>query len=253
MDAILRSMGLDAYQRTALWQPAILTIAPLLVTILLWEAAAAKLLQLAASVTIAVPILAIIMQYGRRRGRQVQARMAARLGGMPSAVALRHRDQYFPSALTMRHHAAAKKHGFRMPTPEQEAADPGAADDVYRAIAAWAPDQMRDTKKFALLHVENRNYGFRRNLLGLKPLAIGLTALAIPLDGALTYLGRADQTHMIAGLILGALLLAWLLFLILAINEEFVEDVSWAYAARQLGALEQLPVKQSAKKQSQPA
>jgi len=243
VDRILRTLGLDAYQRAAHWQPAILTIAPFTVTAVVWGAAAAKLLMAAATAVITAPLLVVLMQFGRSRGRAVQRRMVDRLGALPSALALRHGDRHHPSALTERYHAALRRHGFVMPASDEEAAAPAAADDVYRAVVAWLPEQMRDAKKFSLLHSENRSYGFRRNLLGLKPLALAITVLSLAADGVLTYFVRGDEGHLIVGALLGALIASWLGFLTFAVRESFVEDASWAYADRQLAGIEALPVK----------
>ena len=66
------------------------------------------------------------------------------------------------------------------PTAEDERADPRRANDFYLTANAWLRDRTRDTRSYGILFGENVTYGFRRNLLGLKPvgLLINLIVLA---------------------------------------------------------------------------
>jgi len=53
----------------------------------------------------------------------------------------------------------------RPPAPEQEAADPEAADGFYTRAGNWLRENTRSKKKFDILFNENVTYGYRRNLL----------------------------------------------------------------------------------------
>jgi hypothetical protein len=74
-----------------------------------------------------------------------------------------------------RHHAffAHNVALFVVPTEQQEVADPKAADAMYASAVKWLQERCRG-KAFPLVEKENAEYGFRRNLRGLRP--IGLTA-----------------------------------------------------------------------------
>lgn len=58
------------------------------------------------------------------------------------------------------------------PTAEDEQLRPQHANDFYRSANAWLREESRDHSTFSLLFSENVTYGFRRNLLGLKPTAL---------------------------------------------------------------------------------
>jgi hypothetical protein len=69
---------------------------------------------------------------------------------------------------------ASRIEGLSMPDRDQESTDPAAADQAYSSASRWLLTQTRDTKKFYILFQENMSYGFRRNLLGLKGLAVAI-------------------------------------------------------------------------------
>ena len=53
-------------------------------------------------------------------------------GGMPTTIALRHRDTFLDSISKQRYHAViVAKLGIVMPTVQEEIADPAKADDIY--------------------------------------------------------------------------------------------------------------------------
>jgi len=95
-----------------------------------------------------------------------------RRGGQPSLLFLRHRDKSINAPTKQRYHALLRSRGLPVSTKEEEAADPTAADGLYQSAIDWLLEQTRDTRKFSLLLNENIDYGFRRNLLGLKPIAL---------------------------------------------------------------------------------
>ena len=68
-----------------------------------------------------------------------------------------------------------------MPSAAEEEADPQAADARYDDALADVRQRTRDREQFPLVFEENANYGFRRNMLGLRPwgLAVSLVSLAV--------------------------------------------------------------------------
>ena len=68
--------------------------------------------------------------------------------------------------------------GQALPTEEEEAQNPAGADQLYEAAVSFLREATRDTSKFPLVFAENVNYGFRRNLWGLKPYGLAFAILA---------------------------------------------------------------------------
>ena len=68
-----------------------------------------------------------------------------------------------------------------LPDANEEANDPDDADRRYEEAVGALRDRTRDTQRFRLVFEENKEYGFRRNALGIRPfgLAIALCVLAL--------------------------------------------------------------------------
>jgi hypothetical protein len=167
--------------------------------------------------------------------------MTNKRGGLASTRALRHGDPMIAQPSRARYHAFLGSCGLIMPSVEEQAADPDAADECYRAAADWLREQTRDQKKFEMLHGENRAYGFRRNLLGLRPFGLALTGLSLVGDVVALYFGRVqNQTHEFAGIMLAVLLMAGGIVWLFVVTEAFVEDASRSYTERLLATCDQL-------------
>lgn len=229
MDPIGKVLGLDQYERAARLYPALIAVAPASATIVLWAPEASALVRGTIGVVATAALTLLLMRYGRAKGRAVQERMVARDGGLGSTIALRHRDGTLATATKERYHAFLRSKGLVIPDRAQEDADPVAADDRYRSAADWLRTQTRDPGRFALLQAENRDYGFRRNLLGLKPLGLGVTLLALCADIVLLLTSSGNGTHEVAAIILAVALAAAALAWVFLVTIDFVADASRSY------------------------
>jgi hypothetical protein len=103
-------------------------------------------------------------------------------------------------------------------------------------------EQTRNKKKFDLLAAENIDYGFKRNLLGLRPIAWPILALAFAANLALgwrAWTGRWDVSTVTAlgvGLVLALSAGAWLW-----VNADLVQQASDTFARRLLSSCDALP------------
>ena len=123
--------------------------------------------------------LFLLAQLGRDRGKAIEPRLYSAWGGKPSVAMLRHRDSRIDRHTKGRWHTylASRVPGLILATAAEEAQRPAEADDGYESATMWLLTQTRDPVRFQLLQAENRNYGFRRNMLGLKPCALGSDAI----------------------------------------------------------------------------
>ncbi|ESZ26111.1 hypothetical protein X733_30080 [Mesorhizobium sp. L2C067A000] len=165
----------DGYGRQARLFPGLLTIFPPLLAVMAWfpwlivSSVAATLLTIATS----CGLLYALGSWARTKGRRIEPGLRKRWGGWPTTILLRH-----TSDLDV--HTRQRYHTFlgsavpnlpAFPTAAQEAADPGAANAIYDSAVVWLKERARG-KEFAMVNRENAQYGFRRNLLGLKPIGI---------------------------------------------------------------------------------
>jgi hypothetical protein len=169
-------IGLDAYTTRARLAPAALAALPALALLgggLLAPSQAARL-----GTTTVAAVLLLASQLSRDAGRRLQPGLWESWGGPPTVTRLRHRgasDARRVERLLGRVEAAL---GARLPTESEESADPDRADAEYEDAVADLRNRTRDRSRFPLVFEEYANYGFRRNLLGLRAWAIAV-ALAV--------------------------------------------------------------------------
>ncbi|QRM35455.1 hypothetical protein [Microvirga sp. VF16] len=125
-------------------------------------------------------MLFVLSDVARRRGKKIEPEIEARMGGRPSITMLRHDSgQMDPKTRDRYVMFLAGKLNEKAPTKGQQRANPEAADAFYVCCGAWLREHTRDTKKFHILFGENITYGFRHNLLGMKPIALVLNILTV--------------------------------------------------------------------------
>ena len=124
---------------------------------------------------------AVVAQLGRERGRKKEPDLWQSWGGAPTTRLLRHRrtpdDIVMGPALRQQ---VEEWIGYPLPNKQEEEACPAGADTKYKEAVRSLIEATRDTTKFPLVFAENANYGFRRNLWGLRPIGMP-TAVAITL------------------------------------------------------------------------
>jgi hypothetical protein len=234
--SISNALSFDRYSRNARLKPALFVLLPLFVTIAVWLPRVWTLIGGLTTLLTACGSTLLLGEIARYLGRGVEKRMIAANGGKFTTIFLRHRDSTISSATKSNYHALLKKKAKRgMPTRAAEEADPEGADDLYRGAVDWLLEATRSEKRFPLVRAENIYYGFRRNLLGLKGIALLLLTTCIALSAWLTSRAlHVDETRFWAGCILCFALCgdaaAWLLI----IRMPFVEDAGHTYAIRLL-------------------
>ena len=152
---------------------------------------------------------------GRERGKRLEPGLYRSWGGGRSTAALRCRAGENPDVATLRARrlrAEALLRAEPLPSEADELGDPQAADAVYdRAVKAM----LQKTRGNPTVENANRRYGFARNSLGLKPIAlvVGLLGLALCLL-KLDWLrsGIGEDAYAAGGLALVLFLLYWQLF-----------------------------------------
>ncbi|MCU7936850.1 MAG: hypothetical protein KZQ99_18585 [Candidatus Thiodiazotropha sp. (ex Dulcina madagascariensis)] len=164
----------DPYNRRARLQPALFTMLPvLLVGLLLYpdvETRAATFLSILAYFGGSI----LLTQLGRERGKKIEHELYDTWGGKPSVALVRHRDKRLNSLTKLRYRRFLQENvpHFELPSREDEGENPTAADDMYQAATDWLLSKTRDKAKYHLIFEENMNYGYRRNLYALKPIAL---------------------------------------------------------------------------------
>lgn len=233
--------GVDLYALRARVAPATLAAAPALslgVTALPLLPGAQKLWAL-----VAVGVTTYAALVARRAGNRVQPMLWDAWGGVPTTVRLR----FLTAGSTLevsRRHANVERvlgGGLVLPDAQTEALDPAAADAEYEAAMKRLIARLRNQPEHRLLNIENKNFGYARNLLGLRPLgrccALATLLLTLGSTAALSWRSGWEAALPLAlPLVVSVVaLMLWRL-----VDPDFVRPAAEAYADRVVDALETL-------------
>jgi len=222
----------DAYSLRARLFPAIIAAAPALSALALlisWKSFG--LSNLVATLGLLVLLFAIA-DLSRSRGKAIEGKLYAEHGGIPSITLFRRNDMTLDAASKDRYREfLAGKLGVAVPTIHEENADQSVADAFYSQCGNWLRQNTRDTKKFSILFNENVTYGFRRNLLGVKVLALCLNIIVVALCAFILWrtswaidTPMGDKTTVV--LVVAA---AHAAYMLLAVSHTAVSDAAKAY------------------------
>jgi hypothetical protein len=199
----------DGYSLRARVYPALLASLPILTTVLLlWPSLGLNAIW---SAIIAAGGSFFLSNYARSRGKRLEAKLVGSWNGLPTTHMLRYSEIDNPSLFRRRRRALEALYGEPLPTEAEEAADPVAADGRYIAAVKVLAARARDNKaNYPRVHEENTHYGFRRNLLGLKPEALVVLAVmtAAAVVAAVLRLHSQDLVAIGVDLVLAG---AWML------------------------------------------
>ena len=123
---------------------------------------------------------AIAAQVGRGPGKKKEAALWESWHGAPTTRLLRHR--HIPGDITLAsglRRQVEQWTGNPLPTEQEELADPAWADTKYEEATNALREATRDKVRFPLVFAENVNYGFRRNLWGLKPIGASVSVALV--------------------------------------------------------------------------
>lgn len=236
----------DAFDRQTRLYPALLLIAPVVVTGVAMFSAQLSVLQSLGASFMGFGGAFLLTQLARDAGKQGEKALFEMWGGMPSIAILRHCDTRFDAITKARYHKklAGLVKEAKAPTVEQEKVDPAAADLVYSAWSNYLRVSTRDTKKFNLLFHENVSYGYRRNVWGLRSFGITVSlfsGIACGIRLYVTYQSRGSLDVALAG---GAAFAAVLFLLwVFRFTSSWVRMPADAYAERLAESAETLGAK----------
>lgn len=233
----------DRYNRNARLYPALLVIMPVAICTMLLARIEISWVNSVYAGLAAVGVTYLLAQLARDPGKKREKQLFVQWGGMPSVTILRHEDTRIDSITKRRYHQrlCTLVGGTTAPTLEGERADPAAADLCYTAWSTHLRNSTRDQKRFSLIFDELVSYGYRRNVLGLRPLGVFLSILCALAALGFTWL-QFYRWHAIDRGVWGALTVAvvFLLFWIFVVTPDWVRLVADSYAARLIEAVDEL-------------
>ena len=182
----------------------------------------------------------VLSQMVRDAGKVIEGPLWDTWGGPPTMRMLRHRDATYESGIKALTHRRLVALGvvLAMPTEAEETADPAAADVVYRTCSDWLRNtalQKKAKAPFDVVHTENIAYGFRRNLLGIKPVGLLLCGGALMATGAAFFFGKQPFFELSGIVVLGA-------YLLFGVTKQALKRAADEYSKRLLNAVQTIPL-----------
>lgn len=173
----------DSYNRVARLYPALLVSAPIVWTLGAFhpELVSGNGSNIILTAIVFFGGLYLLSNLARSAGKSLEDKLNRSWDGWRTTALLRHRDLTIDRFTKTRYHSALQTlcgNTFYLPTQDEEITDSIEADQKYRSATKLLIEKRRD-KKHDLLHKELAAYGFRRNLLGLKPVGILIVMVAL--------------------------------------------------------------------------
>lgn len=231
---------IDRYTLLARVGPAVLVGTAACLAVTAWIPFTEWPFKLAAGTTVIAIIAMVLGQLVRDAGKAIEKALWAKWGGPPTARMLRHRDESLRPGVKASLHARMLELGFveRMPTNQEEDEDPDGADLIYQTCSDRLRNKALELKAkspFDVVHQENISYGFRRNLLGIRPYALCIVAASLLGAAAAFLFGRHPYLEVGGIFVVGAAILA-------SANESALKRTADNYSERLLNAVDALPL-----------
>lgn len=166
---------LDSYSRRARLAPVIVAMLPALALM------AGGVFALEAEARVTALLLGtaglVACALVRDAGHRAQSSLWREWGGSSTLRRMRFSDSDRPQRVARLHARLELVLGVELPTAEEEAADPEAADDRYDDTISDLRQLTRTGDDYKVLAAENADYGFRRNLYGIRPVGLAVAGV----------------------------------------------------------------------------
>jgi hypothetical protein len=232
---VLMMWPFDEYDLRARVFPALLVTLPIVALVVASVPSARSRPGAGIGTLIEGAALYFLARIARDRGVKVQPRLFDRWGGPPTTRMLRHENTLLDPVTKARLRSKlGAECGVAFPSAEAERQDPSKADVVYGSAVRALLERRRDKKRHRLIYVENCNYGFARNLFGIRWLGASIAAVCIALNASILYLQGFSFNRALSSLISVLVLLLITLY----VNEGFVKRNAEGYALALLRSCE---------------
>jgi hypothetical protein len=233
----------DSYDRKARLYPAMLLVLPIAVTVGVISSIKFSTMESSVAAIASCGGAFLLTQLARDNGKRREQRLFESWGGTPSVTLLRHSDSRLDPITKKRYHERLSTlvKDRKAPSASEEADNTAAADQIYNAWSTYLRTKTRDTERYPLLFRENINYGYRRNVWGLRSLGLLTSSgslLVSVLWGYIIYrkTGVFRDEFVFAGLFAFALIVMWMFL----VSERWVRLAADAYAERLAETIESL-------------
>lgn len=227
----------DEYGWKARAVPVYLALAPLILIVPVLVPGAMQIPLGGLTAVVFAPLAYLAGQIGADFGKRLEADLWTKWGGPPATRFLRHSNNEFNSDTRDRVHEKLRSLGLTVPSEAQEVENGSLATQRYDACIEELVRRTRDQSRFPMVYRNLTDYGFRRNMLGLRSaaivVAVGSASILVAIGLNLIQSGDRPLAAVALAIALG-LLFSWTLW----VSEEAVKLSADRYARALLeGAL----------------
>lgn len=166
----------------------------------------------------------------RDRGRRLEGELWASWGGPPTTLLLMWSGPGARAEVERHHREVEMALDIALPTEEEERADPVSALRAYEEAVRRLRELTRNRDDFPLVFDENKEYGFRRNALGLRTAGMAVAAVTFVLAAGLTLF---ISPWFLMNMLFGLAAFAWWMHVV---SPAWVRQPADLYATRLLDA-----------------
>lgn len=176
---ITRYKMMDSYSTRARMFPVYVTITPTILALAALLPEGLELPLAGAAAVVLLPLSFLASQVGADFGKRLEKDLWEKWGGPPTTRFLRHGNSEFNPISRQRVHTKLESFGFYIRSAEEDRKDQETSDSHWEACTEELIRRTRNRNMFPLVFKGLVEYGFRRNLLGLKPFGLSICILAL--------------------------------------------------------------------------
>lgn len=238
---------LDKYTRNARLKPAVVMLLPVGMAVASWVPIDSAILNGLSAIGVTAALSLLLSHLVRGPGKRLEVELYDSWGGMPSVLMLSYAHTKLPRESLSRYHTLLNRlvSGIQLPSDAQdEANNLPMYTTQYRIASDWLLSNTRSQERFGLVFAENVNYGFRRNLLGIKGFGLTFSIIGSLVTGVRTFapmikFGLPTSFSLIAAIYFAVSLLMILLWLVV-VRPSWVRVTADEFARQLLLASDQL-------------
>ena len=220
----------DRYSWRARVIPVYITAMPAVLALVAWLPQSLALPTGAITTIVLVPLAYLASQVGADFGKRLEKHLWLMWDGPPTTRFLRHANDEFNAVTREKLFAKLRSIGLDIPSEDCQERNPRGADTLLEACTSETIRRTRNRERFPLVHQGLTDYGFRRNLLGLKPFGLALSIVAELVCLWRVIVGWGSQE--VIAIAMGALVVSLLLLVIwvFLVKERWVAASADRYA-----------------------
>lgn len=220
----------DAYSLRARIYPGLLALLPVtVIVVVLWPRSPTQALW---PVAVTAGLMFFLTNWVRDRGVELQKRLLRQWDGFPTTRRLRWAGAATDPEFARRRTRLEQLIGISLPDATDENGEH--ADAVYAAAVRGLRGWVRQRPDaFPLVQHENAAYGFRRNLLALKPIGVALSIAGLVFDTAWGLAVDVSVAVAVLAVVHSLILASWLT----VVRQAWVKEQAERYADELFSAL----------------